>query len=87
MRLDCNNPARSEQGGTLRIVTVQGVVKHVSAVGLSEQHLRNAVIISRKEKRDAQTEMMARGETQFENHCGIQLLTCFISNNTNSNGD
>jgi len=22
--------------------------------------------------------MMVRGETQFENHCGIQLLTCFI---------
>lgn len=29
---------------------VQGVVKHVSVVGLSKQNLRNAVIISRKEK-------------------------------------
>lgn len=29
---------------------VQGVVKHVLVVGLSKQNLRNAVIISRKEK-------------------------------------
>lgn len=29
---------------------VQGVIKHVSVVGLSKQNLRNAVTISRKEK-------------------------------------
>lgn len=55
VRLDCRTTLQGQSRRDLEDShRVQGVVKHVSAVGLSKQNLRNAVIISRKEKRDAQ---------------------------------